>query len=374
MAEGPSWSTGVSRRRFLLASGTVGTAAIAGCTERNPNLSDGAGSDGESSAGDDGSGSGGSNSKAGSGAESGQLSGTIDIAGSSTVFPLATAMAERFMQEHSGVRINLQSTGSGGGFENFFCPGDTDFNNASRPIQPEETARCKQNDVDPVELNVATDALTVIVNEEADWVDCVTTEELRRIWSAEDPPEVWSDVNPEWPDEPFSLYGPTEASGTYDYFKEAIIGEEGSRIRGDYQATEQDRVIIQGVSQSKTGLGFLGYAYYSEKKDVVKALGVDNGGGCVEPSLQTAKNGDYEPLSRPLFTYPAKSELADERVAEFAKFWLENATSQEIVAQEVGYIPLDDSQKQQAMNTLQQAIDEARGGSSGNDSSNGTQG
>jgi len=367
MTDDPARSANVSRRRFLLASGAVGTAAIAGCTESNPS---GDGSGGGGGAGANESGSGGSNSGSGSG----QLSGTIDIAGSSTVFPLATAMAERFMQEHPEVRINLQSTGSGGGFENFFCPSETDFNNASRPIQPEEKAHCEDNDVDPVELNVATDALTVIVNDKADWIDCVTTEELGRIWSAENPPETWSDVNPEWPDEPFALYGPTEASGTYDYFKETIIGEEGPGIRGDYQATEQDRTIIQGVSQSETGLGFLGYAYYSENKDVVKALGVDNGGGCVELSLRTAKNGDYEPLSRPLFTYPAKSALAQKHVAEFAKFWLEKATSQDIVVEEVGYIPLDDGQKQQAMNTLQQAIDEAQGGSSGNSSGNGTQG
>jgi phosphate transport system substrate-binding protein len=370
MADDPARPRNVSRRRFLLASGAVGTAAIAGCTQSNP-------SGGSGGAGGNGSGGGGSN--AGSGSGSGQLSGTIDIAGSSTVFPLATAMAERFMQEHPEVKINIQSTGSGGGFENFFCPGETDFNNASRPIAEEEKAHCRENDVDPVELNVATDALTIIANNEADWVDCVTTEELKQIWSADSPPQQWSDVNPEWPDEPFDLYGPTEASGTYDYFNETIIGEEGPGIRGDYQATEQDRTIIQGVSQSESGLGFLGYAYYSENKDVVKALAVDDGSGCVEPSLQTAKNGNYEPLSRPLFTYPAKSQLADPAVAEFAKFWIENATSQEIVAEEVGYIPLDDGQQRQAMNTLETAIEEAQGGSgsangsgTGNSSGNGT--
>jgi phosphate transport system substrate-binding protein len=239
MADDSPRRASVSRRRFLLASGAVGTAAIAGCTENNP-TSDGGGSGGGNGSGS-GGGSGANGSRSGSG--SGRLSGTIDITGSSTVFPLATAMAERFMQDHPQVRIDLQSTGSGGGFENFFCPGETDFNNASRPIKAEEKASCRKNDVDPVELNVATDALTVIVNNDADWIDCVTTEELGRIWSAEDPPGTWSEVNPEWPDEPFTLYGPTEASGTYDYFKETIIGEDGPGLRGDYQASEQDRFL-----------------------------------------------------------------------------------------------------------------------------------
>jgi phosphate transport system substrate-binding protein len=305
--------------------------------------------------------SGGGN-ESGSGSSSGQLSGTIDIAGSSTVFPLATAMAERFRQDNPQVKINIQSTGSGGGFENFFCPGQTDFNNASRPIKEEEKAQCNSNNVNLVELNVATDALTVVANNNNDWVDCMTTDELSQIWSAENPPTNWSDVNSDWPDEPLDLYGPTEASGTYDYFTEAIIGEDGPGMRGDYQATEQDRTIVQGVSQSETGLGFLGFAYYSENTDTVKALAIDDGSGCVEPSLETAKAGEYTPLSRPLFTYPAKSALSEQHVAEFAKFWIENSTSQELVAQQVGYVPLDDGQQQEVMNTLQQAIDEASQG------------
>ena len=200
MADDPTRSANVSRRRFLLASGAVGTAAIAGCTESNPS---GDGSGGGGGAGANESGSGGSNSGSGSG----QLSGTIDIAGSSTVFPLATAMAERFMQEHPEVRINLQSTGSGGGFENFFCPSETEFNNASRPIQPEEKAHCEDNDVDPVELNVATDALTVIVNDKADWIDCVTTEELGRIWSAENPRRPGATSTPSGPTSPLPSTG-----------------------------------------------------------------------------------------------------------------------------------------------------------------------
>jgi len=350
----------VSRRRFLTASGAVGALALAGCTSNEgAGGSDGGGGEG----GGDGNGSG-SGNDSGNSSGSGELSGTIDIAGSSTVFPLATAMAERFQQEHPDVNINVQSTGSGGGFANHFCPGRTDFNNASRPIKEEEKAQCEQNDVTPVELQVATDALTIVVNNEADWIDCLTVEQLKQIWSAETKPQKWSDINSDWPDEDLELYGPSDASGTYDYFIGAVLGEEGPSHRQDYSATEQDRTIVQGVQGSKHAMGYLGFAYYSENKDAVKALGIDNqsgGGGCVKPSLETAKAGEYKPLSRPLFTYPAKQSLAEEHVAEFAKFWIENATSQEIVAQAVGYVPLDDSQQEEQMNKLQQAIDEAQG-------------
>ena len=352
----PSEDESVSRRKFIIGAGAAGVVSIAGCTENaEPSTT--------TSPGGSSGGSSGNETTESSGGSSGSLSGTIDIAGSSTVFPLATAMAERFRQEHPDVRINLQSTGSGGGFANHFCPGRTDFNNASRPIKEEEKSQCSNNNVNPVELNVATDALTVVVNSNADWVDCLTVEQLKQIWSADSPPQKWSDINSDWPDQDFELYGPSDASGTYDYFIEAVIGEDGPGIRQDYSATEQDRTIIQGVQGSEAAMGFLGFAYYSENKDAVKALSINNqsgGGGCVPPTLDTAKAGEYVPLSRPLFTYPAKEALAKEHVAEFAKFWIEHSTSQEIVAQEVGYVPLDDGQQQEVMNTLQQAIDEAQ--------------
>ncbi|GAB6861311.1 PstS family phosphate ABC transporter substrate-binding protein [Haloplanus litoreus] len=313
----------------------MGAIGLAGCTQSG----DGGGSDG----GDGG------------------LSGTIDIAGSSTVFPLATAMSERFQSEHDDVNINIQSTGSGGGFANHFCPGRTDFNNASRPIQPEEEEACSSNEVTPVELTVATDALTVVVNNDADWVDCLTVEDLREIWSAESSPTNWSDVNSDWPDRELELYGPTDASGTYDYFIEAILGEEGPGHRQDYSATEQDRTIIQGVEGSTGAIGYLGFAYYSQNTDRVKALGIDDGSGCVEPSLETARAGEYTPLSRPLFTYAKREALAEEHVAEFARYWMENATSQDIVADEVGYVPLSDEDQSEAMDRLESAIENAQG-------------
>jgi phosphate transport system substrate-binding protein len=336
-----SSSTGVSRRTFLTAAGSAGAVGLAGCTQS------GDGGNGNGDGGDGGSGD--------------SLSGTIDIAGSSTVFPLATAMGERFQEDNPDVNINLQSTGSGGGFANHFCPGRTDFNNASRPIRSEEEQACADNDITPVELTVATDALTVIVNNDADWVDCITVEELREIWSAEDPPTMWSDVNDEWPDQEFELYGPTDASGTYDYFIEAIIGEEGPGHRQDYSATEQDRTIIQGVEGSANAIGYLGFAYYSQNTDRVKALSVDDGSGCTEPSLETARAGEYTPLSRPLFTYAKQESLAEEHVAEFARFWMENATSQEIVAEEVGYVPLSEEDRSAAMEALETAIEAAQG-------------
>ncbi|WP_257298527.1 PstS family phosphate ABC transporter substrate-binding protein [Haloarchaeobius sp. FL176] len=325
---------GINRREFVAAAGsTLGALGLAGCVEND-------------------------RVRAGGG---GGLSGSIDIAGSSTVFPLATTMSERFKILHDGVDFNLQSTGSGGGFANHFCPGRTDFNNASRPIKSEEQDACASNDVEPVELTVATDALTIIVNNDADWIDSVTVDELASMWSGEEQPQTWADVNDDWPDEPIELYGPSDASGTYDYFVEAILhgGENELSHRQDYSATEQDRTIIQGVVGSEFAIGYMGYAYYSENTDRVKALAVDNGDGPVEPSLENAKSGEYSPLSRPLFTYPAKSSLANEQVASFARFWLANATNRKIVADEVGYVPLDAEQQAEQLARLEAAIWEA---------------
>jgi len=324
---------GISRRTFLASTGAAGALTLAGCTQQT---------DGDGSDGGDGDG----------------LSGTIDIAGSSTVFPLAVEMRSRFREEHPEVSINVQSTGSGGGFQNHFCPGDTDFNNASRPVREAEQELCSDNGVEPVELTVATDAVTVVANNEADFVDCMTVDELAQIWGGESAPTTWSEVNSDWPDEDLQLYGPTDASGTFDYFHESVVGED-NEMRRDYQATEQDQQIIQGVANDRHALGYLGFSYYTSNADRVKALGVDDGDGCVEPSLETAKSGEYSPLSRPLFTYPAKSSLADEHVAEFARFFVENSTSDAIVADTVGYVPNDEQRKAEMMDRLETAIEEA---------------
>ncbi|MWG34850.1 PstS family phosphate ABC transporter substrate-binding protein [Halomarina oriensis] len=347
-------STRVSRRKFIAASGTAGALALAGCTS-NDSGDDG----GNGGAGGDngGNGDGSTTTEGGSG---GSLSGEINVTGSSTVYPLAQAVAEEFMGQHDGVNITIQSTGSGGGFQNYFCVGDSDINNASRPIAEDETQLCSDNGVTPVELKVATDALTVVVNNEADFVDEITFEQLDQIWSAEEPPTTWSDVDSDWPDEELNLFGPTEASGTYDYFLETVIGEEGPGMRTDYQATENDRQIVQGVQGSQYAMGFFGFAYYSNNPDVVKALSIEGGesDGAVEPSLETAKSGDY-PLARPLFTYPATEALADEHVAEFARYFVEQSTNQELVAGTVGYVPNSDEEMQEAMDALDSAIESA---------------
>ena len=326
---------GVSRRTFLASAAATGAVAAAGCTSNTGTETDGG------------------------------LSGDINISGSSTVFPLAVAMREDFTAEemHPNVDISVNSTGSGGGFTNYFCTGDTDFNNASRPIKGVEEDQCSGNDVTPVELKVATDALTVVVNNDADWFgedgeECLTVEQLKEIWSAESKPTTWSDVNSDWPDEEIQLYGPTDASGTFDYFIEEVIGEEGSH-RTDYQSTEQDNQIINGVANSEYAIGYMGFAYYSENTDRVTALGIDNGDGCVKPTLDTASSGEYQPLSRPLFTYPAQSALADEHVAEFARFWLENSTSESIVADEVGYVPNTEDERDEMLDRLDSAIEAA---------------
>lgn len=330
---------GLSRRRFLAAAGGAGTVGIAGCTgEDNPDNSFGPGAAGASGGGDG-------------------LAGRISIAGSSTVFPIASAVAEEFQREHAGVDVTVQSTGSGGGFSNFFCPGKTDFNNASRPMAEEEKQLCEGNGVGWHEIRVATDALTVIVNNEADFVDHLTVEELRRIWSA-DSVESWAEVRDGFPDETIERYGAAETSGTFDYFTETIIGESGNHT-GDYQATEDDNTIVTGVAGSQYAIGYFGFAFYQGNSDRVKALGIDDGDGPVEPSLETAQSGEYTPLSRPLFTYAAEHAMTKEHVAEFARYYVEQSANRELIAEGIGYVPNTDEQMREQRDELDQFIQQA---------------
>ena len=250
-----------SRRRFLLAGAGLAGGALGGCLTRV----------------DGGTGE--------------ELSGNITISGSSTVFPLMSAMAEEFRRRHPEVGIDISRTGSGGGFSNFFCVGDTDFNNASREIQSEEEELCGSNGVEPVEIRVATDALTVIVNNQAEFVDCVTVEELKQIWGP-DAVSRWSDVRDDWPDAEIQRYGAAETSGTFDYFSEAVNGEAGAHT-DDYQATERDNDIVTGVRGNQYAMGYFGFSYYYNNPDQVKALEIDHeGGGCVPPSLDAAAAGE----------------------------------------------------------------------------------
>ncbi len=287
-------------------------------------------------------------------AQAQSLSGEVKMAGSSTVYPIATALAEEFSKKHPNVRVPVSSTGSGGGFANFFCVGKTDLNNASRPIKDSELEQCSDNGVRPVEFQVATDALTVVVNNNNDWARCMTVEELRQIWKPNGA-RKWSDVNPAWPDREIEPYGAASTSGTFDYLTEVIVGEEDAH-RQDYQGTEHDNTIVQAVSGSRYAIGYFGFAYYDQNKDRVRAVAVDDGNGCVKPSLKTAQKGKYTPLARPLFTYASRSSLREnEAVRAYTKFLIEKSAT-DLVAQ-VGYVPVTRDIMRKNLGKLTEAIE-----------------
>ncbi len=272
------------------------------------------------------------------------LSGEVVSDGSSTVGPLTTVAGELFAEEQSGVNVSVATSGTGGGFEKF-CQGQTDISDASRPIdEAEEVPLCEKAGVEYTELQVALDALTVVVSSENDFVDCLTVEELNTIWApeAEDKITSWSQVNPEFPDEPLELFGPGTDSGTFDYFTDEINGEEGAS-RSDYNASEDDNVLVQGVSGSPNALGYFGYSYYEENADSLKAVAIDGGDGCVEPSAETAADGTYTPLSRPLFVYVSNKSYAEKpQVAGFVDFYVANDAK---ISEAAKFIPLSDEQR-----------------------------
>jgi phosphate transport system substrate-binding protein len=265
------------------------------------------------------------------------LSGTIKVDGSSTVFPITEAVAEEFRSVQPEVKVTVGVSGTGGGFKKF-SRGETNLSNASRPIKDKEKAACEENNIKYLELEVAYDGLAVIVHPENDWVDYFTVDELKKIWepAAQGKIMKWNQIRPEWPDEEVHLFGPGVASGTYDYFTEAVVGKSGSS-RGDFTASEDDHVLVQGIAGDKFALGFFGLAYYSENKDRLKLIGVDNGEEVVQPSLETVKNGSYRPLSRPLFIYVNSTSVASPEVVEFVNFYIDNAGE---LSKDVGYIPL----------------------------------
>ena len=236
---------------------------------------------------------------------------TILADGSSTVGPFTTRAAENFKGQNPDVEVTVGISGTGGGFERF-CADETDLSNASRPIEADEQALCVDAGVEYVELPVANDALTIVVNAQNDWATCLTLEQLKAIWEPGSTVDNWQDLDPSFPDEPLRLYGPGTDSGTFDYFTDVIVGDEGAS-RTDYQASEDDNVIIEGVKGDTGALGYFGFSYYEQNQDTVKAVAVDNGSGCVTPSVKTAQDGTYAPLSRPLFVYAKKSSLERER-------------------------------------------------------------
>ena len=266
------------------------------------------------------------------------LSGDIDVDGSSTVFPITEAVAEEFGKLTNGqVRVTVGVSGTGGGFKKF-CNGEIVVSDASRPIKASEVQLCSDAGVEYIEIPVAIDGVTVIANKDNTWAQCITIKELDRMWGpdAEDTVMKWSQVRDGWPDDEMEMYAPGVDSGTFDYFTDTASGESGAS-RGDFTASEDDNLIIQGVSGGKNGVGYLGYAYYSENADKLKAVEVDGGSGCVPPTDANINQGTYSPLSRPLFIYVRKDAASTPHIAEFIRYFLSNE-GQALVA-EVGYIP-----------------------------------
>lgn len=272
----------------------------------------------------------------------GEMSGSIQIDGSSTVYPITEAVAEEYRAEAPDVKVTVGVSGTGGGMKKF-TRGDIDIVDASRQMKPSEDSLAKAHNISYIELPVAYDGLTVVVHPENTWVKDITTEELKKIWepAAQGTIKKWNQIRPEWPDQEIHLYGPGVESGTYDYFTEAVVGESGAS-RGDYTASEDDNVLVQGVSTDPNALGFFGFAYYEENQDKLKVVPVDdlndsNGKGAIAPSLETVKDGSYAPLSRPLFIYVNSKATNSPATVDFVNFYLDNAGE---LSKEVGYIPL----------------------------------
>jgi phosphate transport system substrate-binding protein len=266
-----------------------------------------------------------------------KLSGTIKVDGSSTVFPITEAVAEEFRAVAPRVRVTVGISGTGGGFKKF-CVGETDISDASRPIKPSEVEKSAANSIEYVELPVAFDGISVVVNPKNTFVDHLTVEELKKIWQPGSTVQKWSDVRNGFPEEPITLYGPDVDSGTFDYFTEAVNGKSRS-CRPDYTASADDNVLVQGIAGDPNALGYFGFAYYVENKDRLKVVEIDGGEGPVAPASKAINNGTYQPLSRPIFIY-VRADAADRpEVTEFVHFYLDHAPE---LVQEVGYVPLPD--------------------------------
>jgi phosphate transport system substrate-binding protein len=268
-----------------------------------------------------------------------QLSGSIEIDGSSTVFPIAEAVAEEFGKEQKNVKVTVGIKGTGGGFQRF-CAGETAISNASRPISASEVTACGAKGIEFIELPVAYDALSIVVNSQNNWVSCITVAELKTMWApaAQGNVSKWNQVNSSWPDANLKLFGPGTDSGTFDYFTEHVNGK-AKDSRGDFTASEDDNVLVQGVAGDRNALGYFGLAYYLENQNKLKALQVNQDKGCVSPSAQTVENGTY-PLSRPLFIYVRKDAVSKPEVKAFVDFFLKNAGK---LASEVGYVKFPDN-------------------------------
>jgi phosphate transport system substrate-binding protein len=268
----------------------------------------------------------------------GGAGGSVSVDGSSTVFPMSDAASELLAEEHPDIRVAVAESGTGGGFEKF-CAGQTDISDASRPIEDDELAACEEAGIELTELQVATDALTMVVHPDLA-VDCLTTEQVVKLWEPGSTVTNWNQLDPGFPDEEIKLFGPGTDSGTYDYMANDVIGSEAEATRDDYEASEDDNVLVQGVAGTEGATGYFGYTYYEENADSLKALSIDDGHGCVEPSAETAQAGEYTPLARPLFIYVNDAEYEDNgAVREYVDFYIENLTA---VAEAGKFIPLSD--------------------------------
>jgi phosphate transport system substrate-binding protein len=278
--------------------------------------------------------------------------GLVKIDGSSTVYPITEAVAEEFQKATKGAtKVTVGISGTGGGFKKF-CRNETDISDASRPILKKEMDACKEAGIQYIELPVAYDALTVVINPQNDWLKSITVEELKKMWAPEAQGTVtkWNQVNPAWPDAPLKLFGPGADSGTFDYFTEAII-EKAKSSRGDFTASEDDNVLVQGVARDKYALGYFGMAYYAENSKKLKAVPIVEKAGkpAVSPSMETVKNGTYQPLSRPIFIYVNAKSMEKKEVRDFVEFYLKNAPK---LVTEVKYVPLPDKAYKLAMDNL----------------------
>ena len=271
------------------------------------------------------------------------LSGLVAIDGSSTVFPISQAMAEEFMIATPGVQVTVGVSGTGGGFQKF-CNGETDISDASRTIRESEVEACRANGIEPIELTIAWDGLTVVTNPANDWATCMTVDELMRLWQPGSTIGRWSEIRDGWPDEEVILYGPDTDSGTFDYFTDAIVGEEDAS-RSDYTASADDNVLVLGVSGDAGALGYFGYAYYEENQDKLNAVEIDNGNGCVGPERATIEDGSYAPLSRPMFIYVRSDALERPEVKAFVDFYIDSAPA---LVPETGYVPMTAPQYDEA--------------------------
>jgi phosphate transport system substrate-binding protein len=276
-----------------------------------------------------------------------QLSGEVKIDGSSTVYPIMEAVAEEYQMVQPDVRVSVGLSGTGGGFKAFIA-GETDMSNASRPIKDEEKAQLDEKGIEFTEIKLAFDGLSVLVNKENTWVDHLTVDELKKLWIEDGSDRKWSDIREGWPEEEIKFYSPGTDSGTFDYFNEVVL--EDQPIVQSATLSEDDNILVQGISGEKNGIGYMGFAYYLENKDNLKIVPIDGGTGPVEPTNETIESGEYAPLSRPLFTYVKNESVKNEEVYDYVKFVIENAAD---LSEEVGYVRLPQEEYDKDLDALE---------------------